>query len=497
MTQLDKSKLLAYRQCEKRLWLEVYHPELQKHSPAAQASLRRGNEVGAIARELYGGAEQGKWVQIKALGGIEAALERTAALMKESPQPIFEAGFSAEGITFFADVLLPVKHGTTQQWRIVEAKAATKEKGYYNDDVAIQYYIAEQAGVKIDSISLAFVDSAWMYLGGGDYRGMLHEQEATRDASNARAAVSEWVSAALHIISSESAPQKATGVHCRKPYECAFLTHCKGSEAQTQYPKEWLPNVRKPALKDYLDRVNVKDLRDVPDALLNELQLRVKTHTLDNTPYLDHERFAAELAQHTLPLYFLDFETVSFVVPVWVGTRPYEQIPFQFSLHQLCASGELKHVSFLNLTGVDPSEAFAIALVQACGSEGTIYGYNTGFEMACLKELARRWPQLGEPLEAIAARLVDFMPLMRRYTYHPSQQGSWSLKKVVPAWLPESLGYASLVGVKEGTMASAAYLEAMDRTIAPVRHEKIRQELFQYCKKDTAVLVDLWRKFSA
>lgn len=236
----------------------------------------------------------------------------------------------------------------------------------------------------------------------------------------------------------------------------------------------------------------------MPDDLLSLKQLRVKTHTLANTVFFDAAGAAADLAIHLQPAYFVDFETIQFAVPIWQGTRPYQQNTFQFSAHKLSPSGQLTHTEFLDLSGGDPSEPFAQALIAACGKRGPVYVYNAGFETARIHELALRYShlaQLSAALLAINARVVDLLPIARERYYHPSQQGSWSIKKVLPAVVPE-LRYDALDGVQDGGMAMAAFLEAIHPDTNAERKTKIKQQLLAYCKLDTYAMVRLWQVFA-
>ena len=197
------------------------------------------------------------------------------------------------------------------------------------------------------------------------------------------------------MVGQGSEPEIRTGAHCSNPFECSFWSYCRSQEPQAEYPVEWLPRLHTNAVKDFIETNEIKDLRDVPDEYLDDLQRRVKTQTILGTPFFDREAAAAELAQYNLPAYFLDFETIQFAVPIWKGTRPYQQIPFQFSCHTLAQTGELGHSEFLDLSGADPSEQFAEALIAACGQVGPIFVYNASFECARIAELAERFPRLA------------------------------------------------------------------------------------------------------
>jgi hypothetical protein len=203
----------------------------------------------------------------------------------------------------------------------------------------------------------------------------------------------------------------------------------------------------------------------------------------------------ATLAAHKLPAYFLDFETIQFAVPIWKGTRPYQQIPFQFNIHRLSRTGKLEQQAFLDLSGDDPSKAFAEALIAACGERGPIFVYNAGFETARIRELAERFPRHAEALLALNARVVDLLPVAREHYYHPSQQGSWSIKAVLPALCPD-LNYGNLDGVQDGGMAMNAYLEALAPQTSQTRKAEIERQLLAYCALDTYAMVRLWAAFS-
>jgi hypothetical protein len=256
-----------------------------------------------------------------------------------------------------------------------------------------------------------------------------------------------------------------------------------------------LPRLQSKTVTELIETKAITDLRDVPDELLNDLQRRVKSHTLAGRPYFDGVAAARELAQHELPGVFLDFETIQFAVPIWKGTRPYQQIPFQLSAHAVSRRGEITHTAFLDLSGDDPSVPFAQSVIAACGDAGPVFVYNAGFERTRLRELAERLTDLERPLMAIGERIVDLLPITRNHYYHPAQEGSWSIKKVLPAIVPE-LGYQKLEGVQDGGMAMEAYLEAIQPGTSATRREEIRAQLLEYCKLDTYAMIGIWRQLA-
>ncbi|MET3010421.1 DUF2779 domain-containing protein [Stenotrophomonas koreensis] len=487
MRTLSKSKLLAYLQCPKRVWLEVHQPELRQDSADSQQRFAAGHRVGAVAQAIYDLAGCGTLIEPHVIG-YDEALRLTASLLA-SHRPIFEAAFKANGVFAMADVILP----DGEAWRMVEIKSTTSVKDYHRDDVAVQAYVATSAGVPLSRVALGHIDNTWVYQGDDQYNGLFVEADLTDEARARRAEVAAWVQDAQCIVAEPSAPKIRTGRQCRAPYECGFFAHCRSCEPEPQHPAEWLPRPS-PKLSYLIEVEGVTEMAEVPDVLLTPLQRRVRDCTLNGQTFFDQHGAQAALAGHGLPAHFLDFETISHVVPVWKGFRPNQVAPFQFSVHRVGEDGAIKNEGFLDLFGRDPSEACAEALVAACGSVGPVYVYNQAFEKRVLKELAERVPNHAEGLMRIHDRVVDLLPIARDHYYHPSQQGSWSIKAVLPAMFHE-LRYDALGGVKDGGMAMAAYIEATDPKTTAERRQAIATELSRYCALDTWATVKLWAFF--
>lgn len=499
MAVLSKSKILAYLQCPKRLWLEVHQPGLRADSSATTANFAAGHSVGDVSRKIYDPNNQGIYLDIKTLGlkGLIAATQTALAERKI----IFEAGYQANGTLSLADILIPVEDGTASAWRMVEVKSSTSVKKYHVEDLAVQTAIATQAGIQLSGVSVAHVDNSWTYPGNDQYMGLLKEEDQSAKVKELGAKAAQWLSDAHLIAKLPAAPARSTGDHCTDPYECGFLAHCSNAEPQVEHPVTWLPRVQTKALKAHLASPGIRAMEDVPNELLNGLQRRVKKQTLEQTTYFDAPGAKRALEQYPLPGYFLDFETINFAVPIWTGTQPYEQVPFQFSMHYLhAADQEPKHSEFLNLTGSDPTRPFADALVNACGQTGPIFVYNKGFEAARIEDLIRHLQDdadLVKSLAAIKARLVDLKPITQDHYYDPSQKGSWSIKQVLAAMVPE-LSYKHLDTVQDGGGAQQAYLKAIglarvDCGVPDV--ELIRKQLLAYCELDTFAMVRIWQKF--
>ena len=500
MAVLSKSKILAYLQCPKRLWLEVHQPQSRTDSSATTASFATGHAVGDVSRQIYDPDGTGIFLNIKTLGldGLVAATQTALAERKT----ILEAGFQANGTLSLADILIPVEHASGPAWRMVEVKSSSSVKEYHVKDLAVQTAIATQAGVRLTGVSVAHVDNTWTYPGNQQYSGLLKEVDQTAHVKELGEDVAQWVNDAHLIANLPTVPAKSTGDHCTDPFECGFLAFCSASETKVEHPVTWLPRVQTKVLKAHIATPGVKAMEDVPDSLLNALQLRVKKHTLADTVDFDAVGAKAALSRHPLPAHFLDFETIAFAVPIWAGTRPYEQVPFQFSMHYLQASDQKPHHSeFLDLTGKNPTRPFAEALVQSCGQVGPIFVYNKGFEGARIEDVIRHLQEevgLVAALAAIKARLVDLKPITQDAYYNPTQKGSWSIKAVLTAMVPE-LSYKNLDTVQDGGGAQQAYLKAIglagvDGGIADI--ELIRKQLLAYCELDTFAMVRIWQKLT-
>jgi hypothetical protein len=476
---LSKSKLMSFRQCPRKLWLEKHRPELAGEIPGQEAVFALGHEVGDIARQLY---DTGGGVLIDYEAGLKAAMQRTReALAERSAAPVFEATFERAGLLIRADVLERGAAGT----RLVEVKASTSVKPEHIVDCAIQSWVLDGSAARPGRVALAHVDNRFVYGGDGDYAGLLVEQDLSADVAPLKEQVPAWVRTARRVLA-DSEPAAAIGTRCWTPYECPFRGHCW---PQVDHSVAELPGAGR-RLDQWLAEGH-HDLRELPEALLSsDDQRRVWRAVRRGTPELS---LAArrEFRDLGYPRHYLDFETVSLAVPRWAGTRPYQQLPFQWSLHIEDAQGGLEHAGFLDLSGELPLRAVAQSLLAAVRSGGPIFMY-TSFERTCLKTLAGFCPDLRQQLEALSGRLVDLLPIARRHYYHPAMHGSWSIKKLLPTIAPE-LAYSDLGEIQEGGAAQQAYAEAVVAGTSAARREEIRRSLVDYCQRDTLAMVTVAR----
>ncbi len=479
--RLSKSRLLAFRQCPKRLWLEVHKPELKTVEIAEQRRFDTGNLVGDLARKQFP-----EGYLIAPDNNLGFALRETQdCIRSKEPQVLFEATFEFAGILIRADLLIPNRDG----WQIVEVKSSTSVKPQHLEDAAVQLWVVKNSGLPTNGCSVQVIDSAWTYSGQGNYAGLFRSEPVDEQLQPLLSEVPTWLASAM-AVANGAEPEVAVGHHCTDPYPCGFMNHCASTVAPVEFPISWLPRIHHTKVARY-EAAGFTDMRHLPIGDLSEKQRRVYEATLNNQTFLD-PLSEQEKALFTGTKYYLDFETINFAVPIWAGTRPYQQIPFQWSCHIETDDGSLQHEMFLDLGGEDPSRKFAETLLATLGQSGPIVVYNQAFEKRIIWELADRFSDLSEALTALPNRIVDLLPITRNHFYDPSMQGSWSIKSVLPAIAPD-LNYADLGEVGDGLAAQAAYLEAIAVTTTSSRKEELETALRNYCAQDTHAMIIVLR----
>lgn len=476
--RLSKSRLVAFKQCPKRLWLQIHRPDLAQQNEAAQNRMAQGNLVGSAARALYpGGRLIGHTSDLaSALRETEEALARTGNLT------LFEPALRCADILVRADIL----ERRANVYRLIEVKSSTRVKDYQIADAGIQTWVARGAGLNVASTELAYINNRFVYPGDGEYDGLFTLANITAAIVPLQEQIPAWIDAAQQSLAG-AMPDIAPGPQCTDPFVCEFTGFCAPETAL--YPIALLPYGGKLARR--LEEEGYADLRDVPvDRLSKDVHVRIWRATTDGRAEL-LPGAVEKLAALPWPRFFLDFETVGPAVPLWAGTRPYQKIPMQWSCHRMDAGGTLTQLPpFLETRGEDPRRAFAAALIPAVGDTGTIMVYNATFERGVILELAAAFPDLAPALRAVAERLFDLLPVAREHYYHPAMMGSWSLKRVLPTIAPD-LDYANLDDVQSGDMVEPVYFEMIDPSTAPERRALLEAALLTYCERDTLAMVRL------
>lgn len=483
---LSKSRLLAFLQCPRRLWLEVHRPGLALMERSRQAQFETGHRVGEIARTLYSSPlpppEPENPDEHIAGGASQLLLPFPGAA---GVQVLFEPRFTRDDVVIHADVLEQSTHRT----RLIEVKSSSSLKSHHLPDCAIQAWVLAGAGATPTTVAVAHVDNRFVYAGDGNYRGLLTEADVTARVGAITTHVPVWARDSRAVLAGDE-PPVPVGRHCFTPHACPFIAHCW---PRTEFPLTALPRLGK-RLDEYVAR-GYRDLREVPETeLASPEALRVWRATRANQVELN-PALREELRAIAYPRYYLDFETVSPVVPLWAGTRPRQAIPYQWSVHVESATGVLEHREYLDLTGDLPARGVVDSLLRASGTHGPILTYSE-YERQCLHTLAALVPEFATELQALAERLVDLLPIVKRNYYHPAMRGSWSIKAVLPTVVPE-MRYENLGEIREGQGAELAFLEAISATTNPLRREEIGRALLTYCAFDTEAMVRLVQRFES
>ena len=480
MPWLTKSRFTSGLQCAKRLWNEVHEPLEQ---PLADSvALINGRAVDRLVQTLRPGTV------ISREKGMPAAIAETSRLMREGQRAVlYQPAFRAGDLAVIADVL----RRAGSQATLVEVKSSTGVKREHVADVGFQTLVLRNARVPVDRVLLAHVDSRFVLRREGDYDGLITEQDVTSEVEVALPGIAESAVALQGVMASRTRPVVPMGSQCTDPYACPFIERCTEERGDLpEYPVELLPRGGKAVEK--LQAAGYADLQQVPAGLLaGEVHLRVHQATVSGVAYFD---VAATVSLRDLayPMAYLDFETIGYAVPQIIGTRPYEQLPFQYSLHIERSATEVEHAEFLAVESFGDFEAMARALVAAVPDSGPVFAYNAPFERAVLSDLANRVPGLAVSLRQVAERLVDLLPITRSAYYHRAMKGSWSIKAVLPTIAPE-LDYQDLGDVQEAGGAQLAFMKLRAGQLTAVREKALRAALLKYCERDTWAMVVLRR----
>lgn len=472
--RFSKTSILAGLQCAKHLYLKVHHPELS--NPDISPMMITGEVVEQHARREFADS-----ASIENRGEIDSFKYTQDLIANKSVKAIFQAALSFEDVEVYVDVLQ--RDGNA--WNLIEIKAASGVKDHHIDDVTIQAWVALNSGIQINSFNLMHINSGFVYHGDHDYSDLFMVEDIT-DKVNAHLTFIEDFINKARITVVEAQPDIHVGSQCNNPYRCEYKSFCEAHDAR--YPVSLLPNGHKVASE--MIAQGIYDLRNVPvDVLRSETHLRVRNITVQGKAELDAQ-VAHILNDLEYPRYFLDFECIQFAIPVWIGTRPYQQIPFQFSCHVQHESDEQDHKEFLDVSGLDPRRLFAEALINTCGEFGPVIVYNQSFEKRIIKELAEQFEDLSEALLAINTRVFDLLPVVRKHYYHPDMKGSWSIKKVLPCLVPE-LSYETVGEVQDGIQAQQAYLQIYNGMLDSPEKDRLIEHMKAYCGLDTLAMVKI------
>ena len=482
---LSKSRYCSAVQCPKTLWLSVHKPELMG-SAGAESVLTNGTMVGEVARGYFG-----EYALVSYSGNKQQMVEDTFKLMESGAETIAEGSIVYDGLYCAVDLL----HKNGDGWDIVEVKSSTSVTETYLQDMAFQYYVLKNAGVPVKDVYMLYINNKYVRHGELNLKELFILENHTEDAMSREAQVGKNIDEFREYASQEQEPEKDIDLCCEVPYACAYKAYCGR-------------NLPKPSIFDVagltdkkayqLYHSGIKSFEDVIEkkVKLTERQLLQVERAVNHLPAIIHkDKIQDFLSTLRYPLYYLDFETFQQAIPEFEGGKPYEQIPFQYSLHVEYEDGRLEHLEFLAKEGTDPRRAVAERLCEDIPMGVCSLAYNMSFEKSRIKTFAEQYPDLAEHLMDIHDHMVDPEVIFaERDYYNNAMKGKSTIKLVLPALYPNDpeLDYHNLEDVHNGGEASAAFLTMADKS--PEEIARLRENLLKYCGLDTYAMVKLiWK----
>jgi hypothetical protein len=488
-SDLSKSLYTRGLQCTKSLWLKKYKKEvLSKPDVSAQAVFETGDEVGGLACDLF---PNGKEIPFEGTT-FDEKINLTKQWLVDGLPNIYEATFKFDNILVMVDVLHINEDKSVE---IYEVKSSTGVKDVYLDDASIQYYVLNGLGYDVKKTSIIHINNEYV-------RGDTLEIEKLFTISNVSSEVLELqANIPMHLkhfknqLEKDTEPNIDIGKHCSYPYNCDAIEYC-----WKHIPEYSIFNISRLRVDKKFDMyqdgiINFNQITNT-DNFSDNQKVQIEAEQQNKT--IIHKSAIKEFVDgFSYPLYHLDFETFQQAIPKWKGIIPFMQIPFQFSLHIEEQNGDLKHKEFLAIEGIDPRYELAKRLVMDIPDDVTVLAYNMGFEKGVIRKLADMFDEFAVPLMKIHDNVQDLMtPFQKKDYYTPSMKGSYSIKNVLPALVPDmAKAYKELYCVQNGGDAMQTYprLATMED-----REEvaKLREALLRYCELDTLAMVKILDKLN-
>lgn len=440
--QLSKTTFMYGCQCPKRLWLNKFMPTAKDEPDEAQSAIfQGGTNVGLLAQQRF---PNGVDASPETFYEYQKSVVKTAELIATGATIIYEAAFQFNGILCAIDILVK----DNNKWYAYEVKGSTSAKPTFVQDAALQYYVITNSGLALEDIFIMHLNNEYVRYGELNLQELFIPTSVLEQVINLQPFITQKEIELKNVLKLQQPPIIEMGNQCSTPYDCNFMGYCStGKEIEPEdYGEKY---INKPAIKEFIDQLEY-------------------------------------------PLYFIDFETWMAAIPEQDGHWTYRQIPFQFSVHkQLTAESEVEHFEYLAENTATALEIFTSNLIDILGNEGTILVYNKAFENTRLRELKEDYEHLAKAIEAIQDRLLDLMSPFRSNYRLPEMQGSYSIKYVLPAIVPE-LNYENLL-IGNGGDASAAFYNLTNEADEAKINES-REALLAYCKLDTFAMVKLLEK---
>ena len=480
--KLSKSRYMDGLQCEKKLWLMTHRKDLQpENDPSLQAIFDQGHAIGELAQQYFPGG-----ILIKADHlHLQQALAETQAALRAGAHTLYEATFDNQGVLVRADILRKSKE-KPGSWEIIEVKGSTDADQVHIDDLAIQSWVLEEAGLRLSGRLLMVIDTEYVRKGPINVKELLRLIDLNEEVKPVLKTIPGRLKEFFDVLARKQEPEVEIGHHCSNPYDCAFEEYC-----WRDIPEYSIYNITRLSWdkKDALRGLEILKVAEVPEDFdLSKHQVRQVEVERSQVPHIDRVAIRRHLAGLKEPVSFLDFETINPAIPPYDGLHPYGQMPFQFSLRLYKDSQEKEHVEFLGDGQVDPRPQIARLLAEKVPDRGSVVAYHASFEGQVLSRLADSFPKQAAALRSIRDRLWDLeTPFAKRDYVHPRFHGRSSIKEVLPALVPNMTYEGMEIG--EGGAASRVFVDFMDGKLPPADVRRLRKELLRYCGQDTLAMV--------
>ncbi|MBX2952047.1 MAG: DUF2779 domain-containing protein [Leadbetterella sp.] len=478
---LTKSKFLNGLDSEALLWRVVNQPETIPPPDAfSQQIFESGTEVGLLAQQYF---EEG--IDLTPFDFLPNIRQTRLALRNR--KPIFEAGFLTSRFYVRVDILVP---SGKEEWDIIEVKSSTKLKETHIHDLAFQRFVLEKCGLKINAVRVMLVNNQYIRQGELSTRDLFYFEEVSEQVSEFLLQVPALAQRMLAVMDQPVCPEFRLEDLTKGEYSNVFK-----DEFNAALPKgsvfELYRGQKKKLIGLWSSGIHlIKDL--LIDDQTPDKHLIQKETALSGKPHVNPEQIRAFIEGLEYPIYHLDFETFNPAIPPFDGTRPYMQIPFQYSLHIEQADGTIEHREYLHTASTDPRKALFSQLHRDIGPQGTILSFYETFEKSRITEWASAAPEYHTWAEDLTARMQDLLtPFKQFYYYHPDQQGSCSIKKVLPVMA--DLSYKGMA-ISNGGEALSAYVKHFVNNQPHDDNEQLIKDMLAYCELDTWAMVMILRR---
>ena len=483
---LSKSRYTTGVTCGKKLWLNCFKPE-EAEDLGNQSVLDNGTKIGELARGLFGNYEL-----IEFDTNYKNMINETNKLLENKPNIICEASFSYDGNFCSVDILKNDVDGV----EIYEVKSSTAINNIYIDDITYQTWVLKKLGLNVKKSCIVHVNNQYVKHGEFDIHEYFKMEDATLDLDID--SVEGKVNELKEILNKKEEPEIDLSISCNSPYPCPFFKYCtKNLPMPNVFDIGWSFHFKKKLEMYKNGHISYEDILNNENITNGKVLVQLESYLNNSKPIINKDNIKEFLDKITYPLYFLDFESYQAAIPTIDGTRPYQHICFQYSLHYyLEENGELFHKEYLS-EEYDGDSMYGLCkrLVEDIPRNTCVIVYNKSFEQPRLREMARLYPEFSEHLLNICDNIVDLAePFANQDYYDKGMEGSYSIKIVLPTLFPNDpeCNYDTLEDVHKGDEASAAYL--LLPTLEKDKQERLRHNMLIYCGRDTKATVKLYEK---